>query len=73
MQILKTHVDGEWWTTIHEYEGHKLEIKMQPNKGCKIHIWNKDNTKVLKTFRFEFATEFYLLNKAKNWINLKTK
>lgn len=69
MQTLQKHIDGEWWTSNHEYLNHKLQIKMQPNKGCKIHIWNIEQTKVIKTFRFNFASEEYLLNKAKTWIN----
>jgi hypothetical protein len=72
MQLQK-HIDGEWYTSEYNYEGYKLVIKMQPGKGSKIHIWNKDNTKVLKTFRMSFAPPEYFLEKAKEYINSKLK
>jgi len=62
------HIDGKWHTSNHEILGHKCQIKMQKSKGCKIHIWDKDNSKVVKTFRFVFYSEKYLVNKALNWI-----
>lgn len=71
MQKLIKHIDGEWFTSYHDFKGFPLEIKMRENHGSKIHIWNSDRTKVLKTFRFYFATEDYLLNRAKNYINNK--
>lgn len=69
---LETHIDGEWFTSNHNYKNRKICIKMKPNKGCKIHIWNPEGTKVEKTFRFNFSTEEYLLNKAKTWIDKKS-
>jgi len=67
-QTFENHIDGNWWTTEHIIHEHKCVIKMQLSKGCKVHIWNKENTKVLKTYRFNFASEKYLLNLANNWI-----
>lgn len=69
MQELKKHIDGEWWTSEHIYEGHKLLIKMRESKGSKIHIFAKESNKVVKTFRFNFSSEAQLLKKAKKWIN----
>lgn len=69
MQTLQKHQDGEWWTSEHNYLGHKLLIKMSANRGCKVHIFPIIGTKVLKTFRMNFATEAYLLKRSKNWID----
>lgn len=73
MQQIKKHIDGKWWTSEYIILEHPCEIKMQENKGCKIHIWNKDKSKVIKTFRFLFATEQYLLNKAESYIKQNGK
>lgn len=68
MQQIKSHIDGKWWTSDYIILEHPCEIKMKENKGCKIHIWNKDKSKVIKTFRFSFANEQHLLNKAELYI-----
>ncbi len=69
---LETHIDGEWYTSNHSYNGRLLQIKMREHSGCKIHIFNENGTGVTKTFKFNFATEQYLLDRAKKWIdNLK--
>lgn len=65
------HKDGLWHTSEHVILGIKCCIKMQEGKGCKIHIWNKENTKVSKTFKYNFSTEEYLLKKAEDWIKTK--
>lgn len=68
MQVLQHHIDGKWWTSEYNYEGHKLQIKMREGHGAKIHIWNKEITKVIKTFRYSFVTKDYLLNRAIDWL-----
>lgn len=68
MRVFEKHIDGEWWTSEHIVDGYRCTIKMRNGSGCKIHIWDKLNNKVIKTFRFNFSTEDYLLNKAKQWI-----
>lgn len=68
---LESHIDGEWWTSEHMVEGHRCTIKMRDHSGCKIHIWNTEETKVIKTFKFVFSTQDFLLNKARNWIKNK--
>ena len=65
---LKEHIDGKWYTSEHIILEHYCQIKMQPGKGSKIHIWNQDKTKVLKTFRYSFATQEYLIKKAEGYI-----
>lgn len=69
IMILQKHIDGNWYTSEYEYKEFPIQIKMRDLHGCKVHIWNKDKTEVLKTFRFSFATVDYLLNKAKNHID----
>ena len=68
---IQQHPDGKWYTSEDEYEGHKLQIKMSTTgmSGCKIHIWDKNGDKVVKTLRYNFAKPAYLLTKAQNWIN----
>jgi hypothetical protein len=68
MRSIVKHIDGEWWTSEHCMNGYRCTIKMRDGSGCKIHIWNIENTKVIKTFKFYFSTEEYLLNRAKKWI-----
>lgn len=65
--FLQKHIDGEWFTSESEYNGFKLQIKMRKDNGSKIHIY-KDG-KVIKTFRYHFATEQKLIDKAKQWIS----
>ena len=70
MSRIKTtnHIDGAWHTSDHSYKGYKLTIKMQSCKGCKIHIWNKEASKVVKTLRYNFSSEASLLEKAYRFI-----
>ena len=63
------HIDGKWWTSEYTHNGHLIQIKMQQGKGCKAHIWNKENTKVVKTIRYYFITVERILNKAHCYIN----
>ena len=62
------HRDGKWHTSVHIVMGLRCEIKMMDHKGCKIHIFDLSGKKVIKTFRYNFSTEGYLLNKASEWI-----
>jgi hypothetical protein len=64
------HIDGEWHTSTHLISDRTCQIKMKPHKGCKIHIFDPTGSKVVKTFKYNFSTESYLLNKAKQWIEL---
>jgi len=66
---LEKHIDGEWFTSNHQYKDRKLMVKMRKGHGTKIQIWNVDGTKVEKTFRFKFGELNFLLNKAKTWID----
>lgn len=66
---VKNHPDGDRNTTNYDYKGHQLIIKMKKNKGAKIHVWDIQGDKVLKTFRFAFATQEFLLKKAQQWID----
>lgn len=63
------HIDGKWHTSNEIILGFNCQIKMQKGKGSKIHIWNEDNSKVLKTFRFSFAVKEHLIAKATIWIS----
>ena len=69
--MLQNHIDGVWHTSEHEYKGQRIMIKMRKDKGSKVHIWGVCNTKVIKTFRFQFGTVDYILNLAKNFIDKK--
>jgi hypothetical protein len=69
MVTLEKHIDGEWWTSNHEYKTRKLQIKMRKSWGAKIHIWNVEGTKVLKTFRYTYYDQNFLLKKAQSWID----
>jgi hypothetical protein len=73
MVTLENHIDGEWFTSNYLYNGRKLQIKMRKGHGVKIHIWDVSGSKIIKTFRFTFSTEEYLLNKAKQWIDKSNK
>ncbi len=65
------HIDGKWFTSDFIIEDFKVQIKMRQNHGCKVHIFNNETNKVLKTFRYHFASQDFLLKKAKQWIELK--
>lgn len=69
MYSSQKHIDGEWFTSDHIYKGHKVQIKMRKGKGCKIHIWNLEGTKIVKTFRYNFSTPTQLLKVAQKWID----
>lgn len=69
LQVLEKHIDGEWWTKNYLYKDRKLMIKMRKGHGCKIHIWNQVGDKVIKTFRYYFAEDEFLLKKATVWID----
>ena len=69
MQQIKKHIDGYWWTTEYAYLGHALELKMRKDHGSKIHIWNLERTKVIKTFRWTAILPEKALRKATTWID----
>lgn len=71
MQKLEKHVDGTWWTTRLSYLGYDLIIKMQQGKGAKVHIMKQGEK--TKTFRYNFANDYFLTQKAKEWVNQKLK
>jgi hypothetical protein len=52
------HIDGIWHTSNHLILNIKCQIKMRDFSGCKIHIWDRDNNKIVKTFRYNL--EFFL-------------
>ena len=68
-QKLKTHIDGEWWTDVYQYKEYELYIKMRKNHGSKIHIWDKQHNKIIKTFRYVYITPEKLIQKAKIYID----
>jgi hypothetical protein len=63
------HKDGEWYTSEHSYKGRKLTIKMKEGHGAKIHIFDTERVKVIKTFRYIFCTEDRLIRKAQQYID----
>lgn len=67
--ISQKHIDGEWFTSESNYNGYRLQVKMRPDHGAKIHIWDKANVKVVKTFRYNFASVQYLTIKAQRYID----
>lgn len=65
---LKTHPDGEWWTTENQYKDYKLITKMKQGRGAKIHVFGKSGN-VIKTMAFYFAEPKTMIDKAIKWID----